>query len=104
MNKERFFTSLRSVSPISNLIFKTVTIKNNKIYSPIFKSSKLDIINSSRQSYGEAYIPNGYIDIIKTKNILKNFLHGKKVMAYVNKDYIDDIDDYRDFKKAKLNK
>ncbi len=102
-NKEKF-SSLRSVSYISNLIFKTVIIKEKKIYSPIFNTFHLDIINSSRQSYGVSYIPNGYIDIIKTKNILKNFLHGPRVMPYINNKFIDDIDDYKDLKKAKTKK
>jgi CMP-N,N'-diacetyllegionaminic acid synthase len=101
--KKKFFTSLRSLSPISNIIFKSVTIKKKKIYSPLFNTFKLDIINSSRQSYDEAYIPNGYIDIIKTENIFKNFLHGNKVMPMIIKKFIHDIDNLKDFKKAQKN-
>ena len=39
-------TSLRSVNQISNKIFKSVLIKKKKLFSPIFQSYGLDIINS----------------------------------------------------------
>ena len=103
IKKSKKYSSLRSVSEISNLIFKSTLIKNNKLYSPIFNTFKLDVINNSRQSYGKCFIGNGYIDIIKTENILKNFLHGNKVMPIIIKKFIHDIDDFKDLNKAQKN-
>ena len=101
IKNEKKYTSLRSVSQISNKIFKSVLIKKNKLFSPIFRSYGLDIINSSRQSYEIAYLGNGYIDIIKTKNIIKGFLHGHKVMPFVCNFLVADIDNVEDLRKAK---
>ena len=92
---------MRSVSPISNSIYKSVIIKeNNIIFSPIFRSSNLDQINYPRQKYKKTYISNGYIDIIKTELILKGLLHGSRVMCYINKKFVSDIDNLNDLKIA----
>jgi|688.fasta_scaffold112287_1 CMP-N,N'-diacetyllegionaminic acid synthase len=101
IKNEKKYSSLRSVSPISNSIYKSIIIKeNNIIFSPIFRSSNLDQINYPRQKYKKTYIPNGYIDIIKTESILKGFLHGSRVMCYINKKFVSDIDNLNDLKIA----
>ena len=104
IDNNKGYTSLRSVSPISNIIFKTVIINKKKLYSPIYNSFNLDLINAPRQAYGNSYLGNGYIDIIKTKNIFKGFLHGKKVMPYIYKSIVVDIDDFKNFKISKKKK
>ena len=40
--KEKKFSSLRSVSAMSNSPFKTVVIRKNKIFSPFYKSFNMD--------------------------------------------------------------
>ena len=43
----------------------------------------LDKYNRRRQEYPEVFIPNGYVDIVKTSFIKKNeLLHGNKVLAF----------------------
>ncbi len=101
LKNEKKYSSLRSVNEISNKIYKTVLIKDKKLFSPIYNSYSLDVINSSRQSYPKTYLGNGYIDIIKTKNLIKGFLHGKKVMPFVCKFKVNDIDNLNDLKAAK---
>ena len=101
LKNAKTYSSLRSVNSISNIIFKTTLIKNNKLYSPIYNSFGLDILNNSRQSYGKAYLGNGYIDIIKTDNIFKGYLHGNNVKPFVYEKIITDIDDLKDLKKAR---
>ncbi len=96
------FSSLRSVSLMSNPSFKSIIIKDKKLYSPIFNSFDLEKINLPRQKYKQSFMPNGYIDIIKTKSVLNGFLHGKRVMPYVNKNFISDIDVKKDFEIARL--
>ena len=96
------YSSLRSLSIMTNPIYKSVIIKNNKLFSPVFKSFFLDKINNPRQKYLNSYMPNGYADIIKTKSILNGFLHGNKTMPYINKDPVSDIDSYFDLKIANL--
>jgi len=98
--KKKNFSSLRSVSVMSNSPFKTVVIRKSKIFSPFYKSFNMDKINFPRQRYSKVYLPDGYIDIIKTESILKGFLHGNCVMPYISKDFIVDIDNSFDLKIA----
>ena len=98
--KEKNFSSLRSVSAMSNSPFKTVIIRKNKIFSPFYKSFNMDKINFPRQKHSKVYLPDGYIDIIKTESILKGFLHGNCVMPYISKDFTIDIDNFFDLKIA----
>ena len=102
IKNEKKYTSLRSVSLMSNPTYKSVIIKKNKLFSPVIKSYYLDKINNPRQNYPNTYMPNGYIDIIKTKSILRGFLHGNKTMPYINKSFVSDIDDLNDLKIADL--
>lgn len=102
VKNQKKYSSLRSLSLMTNPSYKSVVIKNKKLFSPVFKSFSLDEINAPRQKFLDSYMPNGYIDIIKTKSILKGFLHGKSVMPYVNKNFISDIDSYLDLKIAKI--
>ena len=102
IKNEEKYTSLRSVSLMSNPTYKSVIIKKNKLFSPVIKSYSLDKINNPRQKYPNTYMPNGYIDIIKTKSILSGFLHGNKTMPYINKSFVSDIDDFNDLKIADL--
>jgi N-acylneuraminate cytidylyltransferase len=100
--KEKNFSSLRSVGAMINPVSKSVIIKKGKLFSPIFKSFSLDKINNPRQKYLKSYLPNGYIDIIKTKSIFKGFLHGNRVMPYINQRFVADIDSLFDLKIASL--
>lgn len=98
--KEKKFSSLRSVSLMTNPVHKSVIIKKNNLFSPILNSFSLDKINNPRQAYSNSYLPNGYIDIIKTKSIFKGFLHGNRVMPYISKNFVSDIDSLWDLKIA----
>jgi N-acylneuraminate cytidylyltransferase len=100
IKKEKKYSSLRSAGPRNITVNKSVIIKNGMLFSPVFKSFNLDKINFPRQKYSNSYLPNGYIDIIKTKSILKGFLHGNRVMPYINREFICDIDSLLDLKIA----
>lgn len=97
LKNSKKFTSLRSVSHLVNPPQRSVLIKNSKLYSLFYKTFKLDKLNNSRQSFKQAYLPNGYVDIIKTKNILNKNIHGNKVAAFKVNDFNSDIDNKFDF-------
>ena len=99
--KQKKYSSLRSVSLMSNPSFKTFRIKNKKLCSVFKKDYDLDKYNLPKELFERTYIPNGYIDIFKTKNIFKNYIHGNKVYPFVVNELIFDIDDIRDYKKVK---
>ena len=89
------------MTKLENSGFRTVLIKKKKLFSLFNKSFYLDPINKARQLFKNTYIPNGYVDIIKTMNISKNYLHGNKVYGYITKDYNTDFDNEEEFKKTK---
>ena len=98
-NKKKF-SSLRSVTKLENSGYRTVIIKNKKLYSLFYKSFSLDKINKARQLFAKTFIPNGYGDIIKTENIFKGFLHGNSVASFIINEFNSDIDDINEFNSA----
>jgi len=98
---KNLYSSLRSVVQMSNPSFKTFTIKKNKLCSLIGGDFNLDKYNLPKEHFEKTYMPNGYIDIIKTKNIYKSFLHGNKVKSFIVNEFNSDIDDKRDYLKVK---
>ena len=99
LENHKKFTAMRSASKMSESSFKTFIIKDSKLCS-IDNNFKLDFFNNPKNSFPNTYFPNGYIDIIKTKNILKNFIHGNKVLPYLTKGKIIDIDTLDDLQYA----
>jgi CMP-N-acetylneuraminic acid synthetase len=99
LKNHKKFTSMRSISKMSESSFKTFIIKDFKLCS-INNNFKLDFFNNPKNSFPKTYFPNGYIDIIKTKNIFKNFIHGNKVLPYIIKNKIVDIDTLDDLEYA----
>ena len=99
--KNKDYTSLRSVNLMSNPSFKTFRIKNKKLCSILKNDYSLDKYNKPKELFEPTYIPNGYIDIFKTKNIFKNYIHGNKVYPFIVNELNFDIDDIRDYKKVK---
>ena len=94
-------SSLRSVYLMSNPSYKTFIIKKNYLCSLDQKDFDLDKYNIPKENFKNTYLPNGYVDIIKTKNILKNIFHGNKVLPFIIKEPTIDIDDKFDFLNAK---
>jgi len=96
------FSSLRSVSHLINPPQRSVTIKRKKLFSLFYKTFFINRLNNARQSFEKSYLPNGYVDIVKTQNILKKNLHGNKVAGWVIKEFNSDIDNKFDFMVVEL--
>lgn len=101
LNKKKY-SSLRSVSLMSNPSYKTFRIRNKKLCAINKIDYSLDKYNLPKEMFEKTYFPNGYIDIFKTKNIFKNYMHGKKVYPFVVNEFNSDIDDLQDYKKVKF--
>ena len=99
LQNQKKFTAMRSVSKMSESSYKTFIIKKSKLCS-IDNTFELDHFNNPKNSFPNTYLANGYIDIIKTKNILNNFIHGNKVLPFIVKDRVVDIDTLHDLKFA----
>jgi N-acylneuraminate cytidylyltransferase len=57
-----------------------------------------DSANNGRQDFPNVYIPDGYVDVLKSSYIIENNrLHGEKMLAYESPvcseiDTLDDLD------------
>ena len=90
-------TSLRSAYFTHLTPYKMFKKEGN--YMRPFLTSKLakEFYNLPRQAFEDAYIPNGYIDIVKSEVFLtSNMLHGENIYLYET-DNVADIDTQEDF-------
>ena len=101
LKKAKKYSALRSVSLMSNPSFKTMRVLNGKLCSIVSNDFNLDKYNKPKEFFPKTYLPNGYIDIIKTSNIIKKKLHGNKVLPYITNDFNSDIDSMQDFNYVK---
>jgi N-acylneuraminate cytidylyltransferase len=101
MKKNSSYSSLRSVTEATNIIYKSFIIKKKKLMNVLTKKFDLELSNLARHMYPRVYRPNSYVDIIKVSNIEKNYLHGKKVYPFIIDMEIVDIDSINDFEKVK---
>lgn len=94
-------TSLRSAHNIDDCPYKWFIMTDDNYFKGIHDGITTDIANLPRQNFPKVYIPNGYVDILKTKHILEyDLLHGNKMIAYITVDTAD-IDLQKDFDKIK---
>jgi len=94
-------TSLRSTEVFSHPIEKVFT-SNNSFYQD-YKGSKIknEIFNKPSQYFKDIYKPNGYVDILKTKHLLKNKnIYGDKILKFITPKIIE-IDDEEDLNLLK---
>ena len=54
----------------------------NNYAEPIVSNFELRDTNNPRQKLPKVYVPNGYLDLIKTDQISSNSLHGEKIKLY----------------------
>lgn len=63
----------------------------------------LDEANGPRQSFPQIYIPDGYVDVLRTQCIVeKNVMHGDKMIAYTSPETID-VDQVNDLEELRNN-
>jgi len=94
--KNKKATSLRSAHEMKEPPNKMFCIKNN-FFTGLFPNDKRkEYHNLPRQSFPPAYEPNGYVDILIPKTILKyNSIHGPKILPLItqNTGEIDGLGD-----------
>tara|TARA_A100001015_G_scaffold245491_1_gene281462 strand:+ start:44 stop:712 length:669 start_codon:yes stop_codon:yes gene_type:complete len=91
------YDSMRSVSEFSQPPQKLFMINKNKLKGFFDKTLTGEYHALPRQKYPKTYLPNGYIDIFKTKFFLKKkLLHGR-ICPFITKETLD-IDYKKDLK------
>lgn len=80
--EDKASSSLRSVHECSESPFKWFLKDENNYAEPIVSNIELKDTNNPRQKLPKVYVPNGYLDLIKTKQISSTSLHGEKIKLY----------------------
>ena len=97
-SREKNFTGMRSVSHMSEPAYRYFRIINKKLCSINKKDFMVDNYCKPRAYYTQTFKCNCIVDIYKTETILKNKLFGTKVLTFLTKDFINDIDDKHDLR------
>ena len=92
------FSALRSVHEMSESAYKNFEISEDGCLMSVFSNmTDLDNSNVGRQFFPKTFVPNGYVDVLKTSFIREhNLLHGNKVMPYITT-AVTEIDSVADF-------
>lgn len=92
-------TGMRSVHPSSISPYKIFKMEGPYLVGFYPDDPRIEYYNLPRQTFPQSYIPNGYVDVVRTSTIETGLLHGKKMLGFVT-DKIPDIDVYEDYKNA----
>jgi len=92
-------TSLRSAHKADVSPFKWFQMDHEKYFKPMYDDMTLDDANKPRQAFPDVYIPDGYVDILRTDNIVKNDnMHGTCMIGFIVDDGVD-VDNLKDMEK-----
>ena len=89
-------TCLRSAHPCPESPFKWF-LKREDGYFTGLQSDDMDALNRPRQMFPTVYVPDGYVDILKT-DFIKNSdsIHGNRVLAFISP-FCREVDTIEDF-------
>ncbi len=89
-------TCLRSAHPCPESPFKWFLKKDDGFFTGL-QSDDMDALNKPRQMFPTVYVPDGYIDILKTDFIKSsNTIHGNRVLAFISP-FCREVDTIEDF-------
>jgi len=92
-------TSLRSAHSSKFTPHKWFIKNKDGYFDTVISELSLDDANNPRQDFPDIFIPDGYVDVLKTGFIIENQkIHGDKMIAFVLPDSID-IDSKDDIDK-----
>ncbi len=90
-------TSLRSGHLASESPFKWFMKDSNGYFVGLDKDLTSDKINQPRQSFSDVYVPNGYVDVVRSSYVLNSSeLHGNKMLVF-DTPHVNEIDTVDDF-------
>lgn len=97
MKNSKTATSLRSAHQASESPFKWFLRDSSGYFNGILPKYSNDQINGPRQSFPSVYIPDGYVDVLKSSFIIESgSLFGNKMLGFVSS-FCAEIDTVEDF-------
>lgn len=89
-------TSLRSAHRAPESPYKWFQLEDG-YFKGIKDSISNDTLNNPRQQFPDVFIPDGYVDVLKTEIIIENhLLHGNKILGYISP-FCTEVDTVEDF-------
>lgn len=96
-------TSLRSAHLSDFAPYKWFTIGESGYFRCLFDGMEPDEANNPRQGFPDVYIPDGYVDILRTSTIIEDgLLHGKNVHVCIVPDGTD-VDTLKEMEKVETD-
>lgn len=97
IRQKKVATSLRSGHPASESPFKWFLRDPEGFFSGIIPGYTNDQLNNPRQSFPDVYIPDGYVDVLKTSFISSShLLHGDRMIGFPCPHCVE-VDSIKDF-------
>lgn len=91
-------TSLRSATRCSQSPFKWFKRGEARYFDPLMPGMTCDDANMPRQVFPDAFVPNGYVDVVRASFVLgSGLLHGNKMIGFET-NHVTDIDSEQDLK------
>lgn len=82
-DESKEYTSMRSAHKASESPYKWFLMNDDGTYRSVSDGMDNESANNGRSEFPDVFIPDGYVDVLKTKFVLENkILHGTKMMAF----------------------
>lgn len=95
-------TSLRSGHICANTPFKWFRFADTGYMRPLIDGITMEQTNLPRQEFPEAFVPNGYIDVLRSDFIISSGqMHGDRMIGFTTSE-IPDIDTEDDLRKLDM--
>lgn len=90
IKKDENSTSLRSAHISTHPPFKWFKMSEDGYFRSILGVTTNDEANNPRQKFENVYIPDGYVDVLKTEFIVKNdLIHGQNIVPFIVPEIVD---------------
>lgn len=100
MQRDAAATSLRSAYLLPEKPYKWFNLRDDGYFKCLFEGLTPDEANNPRQGFPNVYVPDGYVDVLRTTFIVKSgLMHGERVIGFVTPDGVD-IDEMKDYEKV----
>lgn len=101
IKKNETASALVSVHCANECPYKWMKISKNGYLESPFQGMRPDDVNLPRQSFEKVFIPDGYIDVLKSETILQEHcVYGDKALPFLVEQDVIDIDSVEDLEKV----
>lgn len=101
IKKNEMASAVVSVHYASECPYKWMMVGEEGYLESPFCEMKPDDVNLPRQSFPKLFIPDGYVDVLKSETILeKQCVYGERAFPFLVEQDVVDIDDMEDLNKV----